>query len=215
MSIRAYRAAMLSGSAFALLLFFGSGQMFSSSPDTSNKTSEVVAQKYAAWLRDNGDRHSVVIGGFLIILAAIALVWFASAFRQRFAPAGAPLMGFAVLAAVGVAASAVGPLALAGGSAFGDDPVPTDGNVIWLVFSLSFPALLVIFGLASSAFIATLLVAGRGALPMWLVIFGWLAVLAGIFGVEFVPMAIVLLWYLVAGIYGAVRPAPVAAAAAS
>jgi hypothetical protein len=103
-------------------------------------------------------------------------------------------------------------LALAGGHAFGDDPIATDGHVIWMVFSLAFPAILVVFGLASSALIATIVVVGRGALPMWLVIFGWLAVVAGIFGVEFLPMGIVLLWYLVAGIYGAVRPAPAPAA---
>ena len=64
------------------------------------------------------------------------------------------------------------------------------------------------FGLASSALIATILVAGRGALPIWLVILGWLAVIAGIFGVEFLPMLIVLVWYLAAGIYGAVLTAP-------
>ena len=211
MNVRAYRAAMLSGSAFALLLFFGFGQMFSSTPDTSNKTADVVAQKYATWLSDSGHRTSVIVGGFLVVLAAIALVWFASAFRVRFAPAGAPLMGFALLAAVGVVAGAIGPLALAGGHAFGDDPVVTDGNVIWLVSSLAFPALLVVFGFASSALIATIVVVGRGALPMWLVVFGWLAVVAGLLGVLFLPMLIVLLWYLVAGIYGAVRPAPAAA----
>ena len=121
-------------------------------------------------------------------------------------------MGFALLAAGGIAASMLGPLALVGGHAFGSDPLPTDGNTIWMVFSLSFPALLVVFGLASSALIATIVVAGRGVLPMWLVVFGWLAVVAGLIGVEFIPMALVLLWYLAAGIYGAIRPAPAAVA---
>lgn len=199
---------MLSGAVFALLLFFGAGQMFGPTPDTSNDSADTVARKYAAFLTDSGDRTQVIIGCFMVVLAAIALVWFASALRVRFAPAGAPLMGFALLAAVGVAASTVGPLALTGGHAFGDDPVSTDGQLIWMVFSLAFPAVLVIFGLASSALIATIVVVGRGALPMWLVIFGWLAVVAGIFAVEFLPMAVVLLWYLAAGIYGAIRPAP-------
>lgn len=199
---------MLSGAVFALLLFFGAGQMFGPTPDTSNDSADTVARKYAAFLTDSGDRTQVIIGCFMVVLAAIALVWFASALRVRFAPAGAPLMGFALLAAVGVAASTVGPLALTGGNAFGDDPVSTDGQLIWMVFSLAFPAVLVIFGLASSALIATIVVVGRGALPMWLVIFGWLAVVAGIFAVEFLPMAVVLLWYLAAGIYGAIRPAP-------
>jgi hypothetical protein len=202
---------MLSGAVFALLLFFGAGIMFGSTPDTSNKSADVVAQKWSAWITDSGHRTSVIIGSFMIVVAAIALVWFASAFRVRFAPAGAPLMGFALLAAGGAAGAVVGPLALAGGHAFGDDPITADGNVIWMVFSLSFPALLVVFSLASSALIATIVVVGRGSLPMWLVVFGWIAVVAGIFGVEFLPMGLVLLWYLAAGIYGAVRPAPAAA----
>jgi hypothetical protein len=203
---------MLSGVVFALLLFFGTGIMLGSTPDTSNKSADVVAQKWASFLADSGHRSSVIIGSFMIVVAAIALVWFASAFRVRFAPAGAPLMGFAILAAGGAAAAVMGPLALAGGHAFGNDPVAGDGNVIWMVFSLAFPALLVVFALASSALIATIVVVGRGSLPMWLVIFGWIAVVAGLFGVEFLPMALVILWYLAAGIYGAVRPAPAAAA---
>jgi hypothetical protein len=205
---------MLSGVAFALLLFFGATQMFGSTPNTSNKSADVVAQKYVTWLDDGGHRTAVIVGSFLVVLAAIALVWFASAFRVRFAPAGAPLMGFALLAAVGVAASAIGPLTVVGGHAFGDDPLLTDGNVIYMVSSLTFPALLVMFGFASSALIATIVTVGRRALPMWLVVFGWLAVVAGVLGVLFLPMGVVLLWYLAAGIYGAVRPAPAPAVSA-
>src|SRR4051794_21401681 len=114
-SLRAYRAAMLAGVAFALLLFFGSGQMFGSTPDTSNKTADVVSKLWATWLADSGHRTSVIIGAFLCMLAAIALVWFAAALRTRVAPGSTPLMGFAVLAAGGIAAGTVGPLAVTGG----------------------------------------------------------------------------------------------------
>jgi hypothetical protein len=207
MSARMYRAGMLSGVAFALLLFFGVSSMISSTPDTSHKSASVVSKLWATWAADSGHRNSVIIGGFLTVLAAIALVWFASALRARVAPGNSPLMGFAVLAAGGVAASTVGPLAITGGHAFGDDPVPTDGNVIWFVFSLAFPALMVVAGLAIAAFIATIAVAGRGTLPMWLIVFGWLAAVAAVFSVEFLPLIVVVLWFLTAGIYGALRPA--------
>lgn len=198
---------MLAGVAFALLLFFGATQMFSSTPDTSDKTADVVSQKWATWITDSGHRTSVIIGAGLCMLAAIALIWFASAIRTRVAPGSSPLMGFAVLAAAGVAAGTIGPLALTGGHAFGDEPVTTNGDVIWFTFSLAFPGLLVVFGLAVAAFIATVVVTGRRVLPMWLVVFGWIAVVAAAFSVEFLPVVVVLLWFVAAGIYGALRPA--------
>lgn len=206
MSVRMYRAAMLSGAAFALLLFFGASTMFGSTPDTANKSADVVAQKWATWIADSGHRSSVIVGAFLAILAAIVLIWFASAIRARVAPGNSPLMGFAVLAAGAIGASVLGPLALTGGTAFGDDPVPTDGNTIWMAFSLAFPALLAVFGLAIAAFIATIVVVGRPVLPMWVVVFGWIAVLGGVLGVYFIPVGVVLLWFLAVGIWGAMRP---------
>ena len=207
MSVSAQRAGMLSGVAAALLLFFGTTTMISSTPDTAHKSADEVAQKWATWIDDSGHRTSALIGGFLVILAAIAFIWFACTIAARLAGASQVLIGFAILAAVGMAAGAAGPLALTGGHAFGDDPVPTDGNVIWLVYSLAFPMILVVFGLAASAFIATAVVAGRRVLPMWLVVFGWIAVVGGMFGVLFIPIVLVLLWLIAAGIYGAVRPA--------
>jgi hypothetical protein len=139
------------------------------------------------------------------VLAALAFVWFASALRSRLDTVG-PMYGFALLAAMGLAGAISGPLALVGGTAFGDDPLPTDGNVIWFVFSISFPALLVIFALSLAAFLVCVALAGRGVLPMWLIIFAWIAAVGAAFGVEFLPMALPLLWLLAAGIYGAIRP---------
>jgi hypothetical protein len=198
---------MLSGVAFALLLFFGATQMFSSTPDTSDKSADVVSRLWADWVTDSGHRSSTIVGSFLCMLAAIALIWFASALRTRVAPGSGPLMGFAVLAAAGVGVGIVGPLALTGGHAFGNDPVPVNGDVIWFTYSITFPALLVMFGLAIAAFIATVCVTGRGVLPMWLIVFGWIAAVAAVFSVEFLPVILVLLWFVAAGIYGAVRPA--------
>jgi hypothetical protein len=206
MSVSAVRAGMLSGVVSALLLFFGASLMFSSTPNTANKSADEVAQEWADWIDDSGHRASALIGGFLVILAAIALIWFACTLAARLARASQVMIGFAILAGAGLAVGAAGPLALTGGHAFGDDPVPTDGNVIFFVFSLAFPLILAVFGLAASAFIATVVVVGRRDLPMWLVVFGWIAVAAGIAAVEFVPIVLVLLWLIAAGIYGAVRP---------
>jgi hypothetical protein len=206
---------MLAGVAFAVLLFIGASTMFSGTPSTKKSDSpNLVARKYVTWLDDSGHRTSVLIGGFLIVLAAIALVWFASAVRERLGGRGNPMYGFALLAAAGLAASTAGPLALVGGHAFGAEPLTNDGHVIWLIVESGFPLLLVMFGLACAAFIATVVVSGRGVLPTWLIVFGWVAVVAGVLAVEFIPLALVVLWFIAAGIYGFLRPEAPAVAAA-
>jgi hypothetical protein len=208
MTVRAYRAAMVAGAAFALLLFFGSGLVDSSTPSTKKSDSaDSVAQKWVTWLNDSGHRTSVIIGAFMLVLAAIAFVWFASAIASRFARLGSPTLGFAVLAAVGVAASTAGPLAVVGGHTFGNEPLMNDGHVIWLLVSTAFPMLLLVFGLPCAAFLASLLISARGVLPTWLVVFGWIAFVASVASILFIPLILTLLFFLVLGIYGAVRPA--------
>lgn len=202
---RSFRAGMMSGIAFPILLAAGVVLLIAPSPDTSKGTGPQVAAAWLKTMRDSGDRMQIIIGGFLMVLAALALVWFAGALRDRFAiRASSPLLGFAIVGAFGIAAAMVGPLAIAGGQSFGGEPQPTDGTTIWLITDLTFPALLVVFGFASSAFITAFLLGtrGRNVVPAWLAGFGWLAVLAGIVGVLFLPMIIVLLWYLALGIYG-------------
>src|SRR4051812_14934312 len=89
MSVRAYRAAMIAGAASALLLFFGSSTMYGSTPDTNNKTADVVAQKWVDFINDSGKRHAVLIGGFLIVLRAPGPLLFAPAPPPRPPPAPA------------------------------------------------------------------------------------------------------------------------------
>jgi hypothetical protein len=205
------RWGMIAGVAFAILLAVGTILITSASPNTSKGDGATVAQAWLTRINDSGHRQSIVIGGILLVLAALALIWFSAALRVRYgiSPAG-PAGGFAILAAVGLALGSVGPLAIAGGHTFGNEPLPTDGTVIWMFNDLLFPCVLLIFGLASSAFIATLLLAAQSALPTWLAIFGWVAVAAGIFGVLFVPLVLMVLWYLCLGVYGIVRSAPAA-----
>lgn len=215
---RSNRVGMISGIAFPILLFVGGSLLFSSGPDTSKGDASTVAQAWLKTMNDSGNRLQIIIGGFVMTVAALALVWFATSLRDRFAIASSsPLQGFALLGAVGIAAAMVGPLAIAGGHSFGGEPLPTDGTVIWFITDLTYPALLVIFGFASSAFITAFLLGtkGRYVVPAWLAGFGWLAVLAGVLGVLFLPMAIVLLWYLALGIYGVRSPAAEPAVAAT
>jgi len=64
----------------------------------------------------------------------------------------------------------------------------------------------VIFSLASAGFIATVcLSAWRAGWPRWLVYLGWAAVVAGALGVLFMPIIVVLAWYLAVGVVGLVH----------
>lgn len=207
MSVQGFRAASIAGAASALLFFFGFGCIFGPTPDTSDKSADEVAAQWVKFINDSGHRTSIVLGTFLVMLGSIALIWFAGALRERIGLGPGPMYGFALLAAGAAAAATVGPLTLIGGEEFSSDPLPTDGHVIWMVFSLAFPFILVVFGFAMSAFFVSLALTGRAVLPAWLIWFAWLAAIAGIFGVLFLPMAVILLWLLAAGVYGALRPA--------
>lgn len=207
MSSPVYRPAMIAGAASALLFFFGAGSILGTTPDTKEHDKPAaVAAKWAAVIDDSGKRTSIVVGAFLVVLGALALVWFASALRSRLADSG-PMYGFALFAAIGAAASVAGPLALVGGHQFGNEPLPADGNVIWFVFETMFPLLLVVFAFGVASLAASIALAGRHELPMWQIVFSWIAVAAGLASVFlFTPMFVVLLWLLVTGVHGAIRP---------
>jgi hypothetical protein len=210
---------MTAGIAFPILVAVGASLVLNDTPDTPDKSASNRGALYAqGWLKlidDKGNRVKIIVGCALLIVAALALIWFAAALRERFATRpGNPMFAFAVVGAVALIGAIAGPLAVTGGRSFGSDPAPADGTVIWFVFSTIFPFLLVGFGFAATAFIAALLLTTRGSLPTWLVAFGWLAAVAGVLGVLFLPLILLLLWFLALAIYGLVR-APAAASTAA
>jgi hypothetical protein len=207
---------MLSGAAFALLLFLGMNLMLGSEPDTGSKdTAATTAQKWVAVINSSSHRNKILLGGFVVMLSAIALIWFAHTLQTRYGVAATPLMAFAILAAVGVAGSAVGPLALVGGHVFGNEALPTDGQLMWMISDLSMPLLLVVFGFGAAAMLATFAVVARAALPRWLLVFTWIAAVASLASVEFFPLLLLLVYFLVVGIWGGVRAVGAARAASS
>ena len=209
MSVRAYRAAMGAGIAFVVLTFFGAGNIFGSTPNIKkHDTAMTDAAKWLAKLDKSSNRVQIVAGMFLVVLAAIALIWFTTAIRNRLAigpthPAGA----FATLAAVGFAAIGVGPGSIAASNVLGNEPLPTDGEAVRFVYSQTYIFGLVIFGLAFAAFIVsvTLAAARSDAWPRWLVYYSWLAALGSVFAFIFLPIVLVLIWFLAVSIVGLVR----------
>lgn len=210
MNLRTYRAGMAAGIAFPILLFIGVNLLLSSGPDSAaTDSSSAIAAKWVAAVNDDGKRLSMIIGSFILMLAALSLIWFAAALRERLAGPGSPMFGFALLAAAGIAGSMVGHLGVVGGFTFGRQALTSNGDVIRSVTDMAFPLLLVVFGMAGAAFIAATCVALRSAgWPSWLVYFGWVAAVAGLFGVLFMPLIVMLVWFLAAGIVGFTQAAP-------
>jgi hypothetical protein len=202
---------MVAGIAFVVLFVAGVLLTFGDTPEVkSSDTAATAALKWTVELSKKSHRVGLLIGGYALILAAIAFVWYGSGLREWLAssPAtGRAISGLSVLgaAAIGVAAL-IGGAGIAGGVEFGEGPLPS-GDAIRATAELFFPFLFVVFGLTSAALIATLTVSATRAatLPRWLAYVGWLAVLGSIAGVIFLPFVLPLLWYLAVAIVGSVR----------
>jgi hypothetical protein len=157
------------------------------------------------------------VSAYLLILAALAFVWFTIGLRGWLAPdpsAGRLISGLGVLGAAAMAAAAMAGASVAGAVSFGNEPVPLNGDAIRVVMGVFFPFLFVVFGLVSAALIATVAVAVMRAriLPRWVAYTGWIAVLGGVAGVVFLPFVLPLLWYLAVSILGLTRASPAPAA---
>lgn len=203
---------MAAGIASIVLLVAGVFVTFGSSPNIKNSDSAATqARKYVETLSSSGHRAGIIIGAYLVVLAALAFVWFGQGIRARIASetAGRLVSALSVLGAAALTAGAMTSAVMAGAVAFGNEKVPSDGDTIRVVMDLFFPFIFVVFGLASAALIAVVAVVGRAsALPDWMRYAAWVAVIGAIFGVVFFPLVLPLLWYLAFAITTMARPRP-------
>jgi hypothetical protein len=216
MSVSELRRAMAAGIAFVVLLVVGVFVGFGNTPNVkSHDSAAVAAAKYVSKLSDSGARTGILVGAYLMILAAIAFVWFSRGLGQLMpTPAGARLVsGLGVLGAAGIAVGAITNAGIAGAVSFGDEPVP-NGDSARAVMDLAFPLIGVVFALTCAALIAAIAVRGR-VLPAWLRYTAWLGVLGGIFAVIFTPLVLPLLWFLIVAILVLARPAAASATPAA
>jgi hypothetical protein len=179
------------------------GLMFiANSPDSGDTDAQVLA-----WYADHGHRVGIIVGAFLFAFCGLFVLWFASGLRQRLHAAEGPggrlanvALGGAILFVgmlwVGGAALAAIPAA----QSFGDTPPLKVADVARFVPSVGFGAILVFGAFGAIALIdATSIVALRtGILPKWFAWLGFVATIALLFGVVFIPMIALPIW-LVAG----------------
>jgi hypothetical protein len=170
--------------------------------------------EWLRYFRDSGNRQEIICGAFVLAAAVIAFLLFLGAFRERVRalPGGdwvstvAFVSGSVFAALLGVFGAALS--AVPAGVEFGDSPVPRDADLLRNLEHVGFTALL-IYGMATvGLFLVTASIAGGRALlfPRWMVIVGVIfGVAVAVLGWAFIPMALLLLWMLIAGVFFLVR----------
>jgi hypothetical protein len=202
---------MAAGIVFVVLFVVGVLVSFANTAEIKDKdTAATAAAKVVDRLSDSGNRVGIVVGAYVLIVAAVAFVWFTSGLRSCLATnavAARLVSGLGVLGAGAIAIGAILNATIAGAISFGNEPVPS-GDAARVLMDTFFPLLFVVFGLVAAALIATVSVGllQTPSLPRWLSYAGWIGVLGAIFGVIFLPFVLPLLWFLAAAIVGLVRP---------
>jgi len=204
------RSGAWAGIVFAVLYVAGV-LMASGQPHTNDKIKHSTTAAAAAWQKyysDSGHRTAILIGAFVLAAAVIALLVFASFLADRLASDGASstaarlVFGAAVLFAAVTLGGAIALAWIPGAKAFGDSPLPV-GSITYLGSQLGFAMLLLGGGAAAALMLVSAGWAATrsGTLPTWL---GWTGVVIGVLifflGVFFIPMALLVLWVLVASI---------------
>lgn len=209
------RWSMAAGVVFAILMPVGTMLQFAGLPDYdgSKDSDAVIAQRVHEALASSGHRAQVLVGAYLMFVAAVCLIWFALGLRARLAEeapertvAGALVSSFGLLAGGALAIGGGLNATIPGAISFGGDraPAASASESLRFLTQMGTPLILLVFALALAALIATMSVcalAGIG-LPRWLGYAGWVGVVGGVLGVVFLPLVLPLLWALVVGALG-------------
>jgi hypothetical protein len=167
----------------------------------------------AKWLRyyaDSDNRRMIIIGAFVLALAAVAFLVFLGVLRERLrnAAPGAEWVGTTAFASgllfvAMLAVATLGTASVAASVEFGDAPVVRDADVLRTFESLGIGALVLFGAAAAGLLIITSSVAGgrAGLQPRWLVVTGYVVgVIVLLGGLLFFPLALFVLWMLAMGI---------------
>lgn len=206
-----WRRAMTAGIAFVVLFLVGIFMNVGNSPDTTGgkETDATAAAKYVSSLASSSTRAHLLVAAYVLIVAAIAFVWFTNVLRALItSPTTARLVSsLGIFGAMAIAAGAMLSVTPAGVVSLGNEP-PYSGQVARALMDLLVPFVLIVFGLVSAAIagVVAVDVTRSRALPRWVGYTGWLAALGGVFAVLFEPFALTLLWFLALAITGLVRP---------
>ena len=212
--------ARVGGSCAALfaVLFAVGMVLLTDSPDSSAPDAD-----YTKYVNDSGNLVRNIIGAYFVIIALLVFLVFLAAIYRRLRNAEGEdgLWSLVVLISgvVFVAMTMGGSILLAsiaGAIKFGSTPEPS-AELARFLPQAGFGFLLLCGGLAAglmSAAISFLIVRTR-TLPVWLGYTGFLAALAMIFAVIFIPAVLFVLWMLALGIVLITRSEPERASASA
>ncbi len=190
----------IAGIFFAVL--FVAGVFVQSTPN------ENTAAGWSATFSSSGDRATFIIGGYLWIIAALALLVMVAAEWKRYGSyegvsgvcasvAGMCTVAFSATLLVGATLTA----AVAGNKAFGGMPIPESGEIVMQLTNTGAAIVLLGGGLAATlglAAVSMLIIRERG--PRWLAILGLIAAIACVFSVTALPIVALPIWVLIASI---------------
>jgi len=174
-------------------------------------------QEWVDWATDRGNGQKSLISVYFFVLASLAFVVFAGGLARRIRTvrgsgslASIHVYGFGLMVAVLLAASGVvsntGPIAyfLDGGG--GDIPDPTDIIFFEQINSIGVLLLTVALALAFAAFVAVVSVSLRDTMPKWFTIFSYATAVILLASIILLPIVLMPIWPLVAGIVLLRRP---------
>jgi hypothetical protein len=184
-----------------VVLFVAGFLMFATPNTTSNRASNVA--KWDTWWTVSSHRTTAIIGAYLMVLGALAFVWFASSLQQRLRERsdGMMMVGFAWLFAALALTSALIRAAIPGGWVFGRLTMP-GGDLPAQLDNIGQGLLLVAGALSAGAFVAAACHAARRSVvfPVWLTGAGYVVAVLQVAGALFLPFALFPLWVLVASV---------------
>jgi hypothetical protein len=197
------RWAGIAGILFVVLLI--AGVLVSGDVPTDDDPDEDFVEFY----EDSGNQTELVCSAYLLVLAGLAFVAFASlglngpVLRSGNGAAqtlGRMGMAASIMGAVAMAAGGIALASVAAGMRFGDAPL--DIGVARFLPSVAYGLFLVLGGLSFAAAIACHSLASfkAGTLPNWAIWLGYLAAVVLLFGVIFLPMVALPIWVLIVSV---------------
>ena len=205
----------LSGVGFAVLLVAGIMLAMGTFPEDSKAPD-------ADWIKvlsSSGDRAKIIVGAYVLCVAGVLFLWFASTIRTALESEATPPSVLVSVAAgsaiVFVTLLMVGGLALAavpGSITFGDAPIPA-ADFVRQLSQLGTGILLAPGSLVAAVFVASTsrLGAVAGVFSRAVTMFGYIAAVVLVFGAFLLPFLALPIWAIVVAISLARRPVASAA----
>lgn len=191
------RFAPWAGIAFAILFVAG----FLISGDTPEYDD---AAEWEEYLNDSDKLRMAFAGGLMMLVSALALIWYSQALVWRLKSDSNPLGQIAGAAAtvmvVMLMTAVFFGIGVPAAIEIGDTPVP-DVDFAIQFESVAFGMLMLGTLWPAAVFTAAVTTLARGTWPKWLIWTSYILAVVMLFGLLFIPLIALPLWALITGIY--------------